>query len=159
MENINSENQHKVIYFLKKHKINSLTFVLLILISIVVGYTLLKRNDYWTNSTVNLPVSSPILDSAKNAALKNPCFDNYFNLGYQYYLNNQLVESIIATQKALEYNPQSAIAYNNLCSAYNTLGMWEKSIEMCSKSLELNPDFQLAKNNLNWAMEEKKKNK
>lgn len=47
--------------------------------------------------------------------------------------------------------PQDAIAWNNLCSAYNATGEYAKAAQACLQSLKFNPDFQLAKNNLNYS--------
>ena len=37
--------------------------------------------------------------------------------------------------------PDSAVAYNNICSAYNQLQQWDKAIEACQQALAIDPDF------------------
>jgi len=51
----------------------------------------------------------------------------------------------------LKLNPNYAEAYNNICSAYNAMQMWDKGAEACEKALKINPGYELAKNNLAWA--------
>ena len=46
-----------------------------------------------------------------------------------------------------------AIAWNNLCSAYNALGEYKKAMAACRKAVAIAPDFELAKNNLRYAEE------
>ena len=91
---------------------------------------------------------------AKNDAAANPSHDAYLELGLQSYRNRQFQDAISATQKALEFDPNSAVAYNNLCSAYAELGMWDEAVATGRKALRINPNFELAKNNLNWALRE-----
>lgn len=94
------------------------------------------------------------LEKAKHEAVANPGHDTYLELGLQYYRSRRLQEAIAATRKALEFDPNSAVAYNNLCSAYAELGMWDRAVQACRKALSIAPNFQLAKNNLAWALRE-----
>jgi tetratricopeptide (TPR) repeat protein len=91
------------------------------------------------------------LDSAIIKASNHPSFDNYFQLSFEFYKAKKYEESVKAAQKALEFNPRSAQAYNNICSAYNELKQFDNAIEACKKALEIDSTFQLAKNNLKWA--------
>ena len=59
---------------------------------------------------------------------------------------------IDACRLALSKNPSSALAYNNLCTAYNSLGKWKEAKNACEMALALRPDFDLAKNNLKVAL-------
>ena len=54
-------------------------------------------------------------------------------------------------ERALRLDPNSATAYNNMCSSHNKLKQWDLAEAACRKSLELDPDSELAKNNLAWA--------
>ncbi|MCF8299163.1 MAG: tetratricopeptide repeat protein, partial [Saprospiraceae bacterium] len=62
-------------------------------------------------------------------------------------------------KKAAELDPSHALAYNNICSAYNVLGKYELAKKACEKALEINPDFDLAKNNLKVAINGLESNK
>lgn len=105
-----------------------------------------------TNQSTNTDISL-----LENEAKKNPSFDNLINLSMAY-INNKLPEkSIPFLQKAIEINPNSAIAYNNLGVAYILLQHYPLGISACNKALELDPTFQLAKNNLQWGMDEQNK--
>jgi tetratricopeptide (TPR) repeat protein len=95
------------------------------------------------------------LDRAKSLAAAHPGHDAFLDLGLQYYRNREFHESIFATERALVFDPNSAAAYNNICSAYAELRMWDKAIEAGRKALSLKPDFELARNNLAWALREK----
>jgi len=73
------------------------------------------------------------------------------NLSLAYYNVGKYQDCIDAAYKALEYQPDFAEAYNNICSAHNELKQWDLAVDACSKALQYKPDYQLAKNNLNWA--------
>ena len=74
---------------------------------------------------------------------------------YEDYINDSLVlynaegyqKSIEAAQSALQLQPNSAIAYNNICAAYNQLKQWDRAVEACQKALAIQPDYERAKNN------------
>jgi protein O-mannosyl-transferase len=96
----------------------------------------------------------PALEAAVN---ENPSFDNLVNLSMAYINNNMPGKSIDHLKQAIELNPKSAIAYNNLGVAYTMLQQYQNGADACTKALEIDPSFQLAKNNLKWASDEKDK--
>lgn len=98
-----------------------------------------------------------VFKSIEEGLERNPNYDGYIELGRSYYTNRLYEKSIWACNKAIELNPNNAIAYNNLCVSYNSIQEWEKAIVACEKAIELDPNFQLAKNNLNWAVSELEK--
>lgn len=87
-----------------------------------------------------------------------PTADNLINLSLMQYNAKQFDACIESCRKAIELNPQSAIAYNNICSAYNAMKQWQNAAEACKKALEIDPNFERARNNLNWSLSELKKN-
>jgi tetratricopeptide (TPR) repeat protein len=89
---------------------------------------------------------------------KNPTADNYINLSLMQYNQKDFDGCIASCYKALELNPQSAIAFNNICSAHNALKQWQQASEACKKALEIDPDFERARNNLNWSLSQLKNN-
>ena len=79
---------------------------------------------------------------------RQPSEGNYINLSLVYYNLGSFQKCADAAQKALEYNPKSVVAFNNICSAYNMLKIWDKAIEAGENGLKLDPSNQLLKNNL-----------
>ena len=59
-----------------------------------------------------------------------------------------------AANEALKLDPESAVAYNNICCAHIELGAHDQAILACNKALEIAPGFQRAWANLEWAYEE-----
>ena len=86
-----------------------------------------------------------------------PSETNYINLSLQYYYSGKYRLCAEAANKALTYNPKSYAAYNNLCSAYNQLGLWSKAIVAGKKALEIVPGDALATNNLKVSTDGKAK--
>ncbi len=73
------------------------------------------------------------------------------NLSLSFYYQKMYKECILACEKALTFEPNSSLAYNNICSAYNAMEDWKNAVKAGEKALEINPDYELAKNNLAWA--------
>ena len=82
---------------------------------------------------------------------KNLSAGELLDLSLQYYRQGKYRECIDACYASLKKRPRNAVAYNNICSAYNQLHQWEKAIEAGEKALKYSPDFELAKNNLAYA--------
>jgi tetratricopeptide (TPR) repeat protein len=80
----------------------------------------------------------------------SPTSDNYINLSLAQYKQKDYEGCIASCQKALELNPKSAVAYNNICSSYNAMKNWQAAAAACKKALEINPKFERARNNLKW---------
>ncbi|WP_074408351.1 tetratricopeptide repeat protein [Aquimarina megaterium] len=96
----------------------------------------------------NLSVSLKGVDRRKNKKL---ALREYLSLSYNYYKLGYFDKCIEVSMELLELEPNSVVAYNNICSSYIALGGYEKAIEACNKALEIDPNHQLVKNNLNWA--------
>ena len=82
---------------------------------------------------------------------KDPSSENYVNLSLLYYQNRLYEKCIEAGNKALELEPNNAIAYNTRCISYIFLGEFDKAIESCEKCLQIDSASQLGIGNLNWA--------
>jgi Tfp pilus assembly protein PilF len=95
------------------------------------------------------------IDIALETATKNPTAENYLNLSLFYYNAGKYDQCIEACKKAIQLKPDYALAYNNMCSAYNALKIFDKAIEAGKKAVSLQPDFELAKNNLKFAISQK----
>ena len=77
------------------------------------------------------------------------------NESLTYYQVGNYQGSIEAAQKALAVKPDSAIAYNNICAAYNALKLWDQAIDACGRAIAIDPNYELAKNNLGVAAQGK----
>ncbi|WP_128755306.1 tetratricopeptide repeat protein [Aquimarina sediminis] len=89
------------------------------------------------------------LDTEEKMIATNPTTEKYLNLSLKYYQKKKYKKCIEAAEKAINLNPNSYQAYNNICTAQNLLGNYEKALEACYKAIELNSAYTLAKNNLN----------
>ena len=67
--------------------------------------------------------------------------------GLTYYLRKKHEEAIECYNKALEFNPQFANAYNNRGVAYAAQREYAQAIADCNEALKLNPQFADAYNN------------
>lgn len=133
---------------------------LFVFLAAPLAYLLLARTERPMDRLASPPPTKAApetnsLDRARNLAVAHPGHDTFLDLGLQYYRNREFQESILTTERALAFDPNSATAYNNLCSAYAELRMWDRAIEAGRKALSLKPDFELARNNLAWALREK----
>jgi protein O-mannosyl-transferase len=90
-------------------------------------------------------------DRLRQLAESNPTADNYLNLSLALYNIHDFEGCIRACEQALIINPDYALAYNNMCSAYSQLKQWELAVEACENALQITPNFERAQNNLTWA--------
>ncbi|CAN5191989.1 hypothetical protein BH09BAC1_BH09BAC1_05770 [soil metagenome] len=104
-----------------------------------------------------IKTDNEVIAGMKTKAETEPNEANYLNLSLTYYNMGQFQACIEAAYKALEYKPDLAEAYNNICSAHNEMKQWDLAISACNKALQIKPDYALAKNNLNWALGQKGK--
>ncbi len=125
-----------------------------------VVYLVIKTNglpEIQKETALAAPQQNQDITALESLATTAPTFDNLINLSMAYINNNMPGKSISYLKKAIELNPQSAIAYNNLGVAYTMLQQYQNGIDACTKALQIDSDFQLAKNNLAWASDEKNK--
>ena len=59
--------------------------------------------------------------------------------------------------KAIELEPDYALAYNNRCAVYRKMGKYDKAIEDCNKAIKLKPDYAEPYNNRGAAYSNKGK--
>ena len=74
----------------------------------------------------------------------------------KYYSKNNYTKAIDVANKVIAINPNSAAAYNNICSINNTIGNFEIAEKACQKAINIDPSFTLAKNNLQSVIGRKK---
>ena len=96
------------------------------------------------------------LEIAIETTAEYPTAENYITLSLEYYEAGKYLECIESCKEALKLNPNYALAYNNICSAYNELKMYDKAIEACNKAISIQPNYELAINNLKLAKSKKK---
>lgn len=90
-------------------------------------------------------------EKLRQVAEADPTPENFIELSLALYELDDFKGCIRACRSALELKPDYALAYNNICTAYNKMGEWEKAIKACENALRIDPEFERAKNNLNWA--------
>lgn len=83
--------------------------------------------------------------------------DYYLNLSLNYYLQEDYINCINAAKMALKYDPKNAIAWNNICSAYNVLKEYQKAMEACKEGMKLDANNKLLQGNLNVSLNGLKK--
>ena len=66
-----------------------------------------------------------------------PTAEDYLNLSLTCYNDGRYLNSIQACREALKIKPDYDLAYNNICAAFNALGLWEKAIEACEKGIRI----------------------
>jgi protein O-mannosyl-transferase len=104
-------------------------------------------------------VTNPTVPQMLEAIKTNPSADNWLNLSLAFYNAGDFLACVDAARQVLKINPNSDLAYNNICAAYNMLKEWDKAIEAGQKGLQINPGNKLLAGNLNVALEGKKKGK
>jgi tetratricopeptide (TPR) repeat protein len=100
-------------------------------------------------------------EAFRHAAERNPepvgrTHDEYLNLAQKFRTHEKYEESVLACRLALRKNPDSALAYNDLCASYNAWKRWPEAREACEAALALEPGFPRAEFNLNLAIEGQK---
>lgn len=99
----------------------------------------------------NLKVANNGIEKMKN---KTFTIQEYLTLGYNYYQKKEYENCIRVSEELLKIDPNNAIAYNNICTSYNSLEEYDKAIVACGRAIELAPDFELAKNNMKFAKDQ-----
>ncbi len=85
-------------------------------------------------------------DDIKENARKH-LTDAYIYRGIAYYGKGDIYRAIEDYSKAIELNPEHALAYNSRGIAYSNLKRYEEAIEDYSKAIELNSEYADAYNN------------
>ncbi len=148
-------------------KLNYATAILLLVILIPVLYTVYANLQRPTplpvinpaQATAPTPAATPAdaINEALKAVAARPDYTSYINLGLAYYKSAMYHESITAWEKALEYNPQGELAFNNIAAAYGNLNDYDAEIKICERALAINPNLDIAKRNMEWAKSMKNK--
>lgn len=129
----------------RKHVL-AITIIAVFLLPVIY---LFVKSDHVKDAPPNVAI-----DSLENAVKMNPDYQNLINLSVAYINNKMPGKSITHLKKAIELNPKSAIAYNNLGVAYIQLQQYQDGVDACLKASGIDGSLQLAKNNLNWGLSE-----
>ncbi len=72
--------------------------------------------------------------------------------GDKYFEHQKYEEAIVRYNKAIQMNPESAIAYNNIAAALTFLDKPEEAITYCEKALLVDPHMEMAYSNMGLAL-------
>ena len=75
--------------------------------------------------------------------------------GFQHFANDRLDEAIACYERAIEANPELAIAWNGLSMAFRQKGDLDRAIEAAQRLIELEPDDALSHTNLSILLQNK----
>jgi len=95
--------------------------------------------------------------AAEKASQHAPTVNGLINLSLLYYQDGKYPDCILAAKRALQLQPSSAEAYNNIAAAYNAMGRWDNGIQAAKEAARLKPDFELAKNNMLYAIAQRQR--
>jgi tetratricopeptide (TPR) repeat protein len=98
-------------------------------------------------------------DLAARQALVHPNLPTavfWINRSLLQYRQGQYEQAIDSARRALQLDPNSAEAWNNIAAGDEGLHHWDEGIAAARKAIALKPDFQLAKNNLAWSLYQKR---
>ncbi len=73
---------------------------------------------------------------------------DWINRSLAQYRAGAYQESIASARHALELDPRSAAAFNNIGAGYGALGQFDQAVENETKAIALDPTLQIAQNNL-----------
>jgi protein O-mannosyl-transferase len=88
-----------------------------------------------------LPVWADDLHLALKTADESPTAKNIAQVGYIYYQQGRLEDSLRYSQRAVTIDPSLAWAHNNIGSAYLDLHRYDQALPEIQKAIELQPDF------------------
>ncbi len=92
------------------------------------------------------------INEALEHVKQNTTHETYLELSLAYYNASQFEACIKACMESLKLKSDYALAYNNMCSAYNQLKQWDKAIDAGNKGLQIEPQNELIKGNLKIAL-------
>ena len=95
----------------------------------------------------NLAQARRLLDARQRTQEAND-EATFVDLSLFFYNEGAYRETIATAVRALEVNPRSTAAYNNICAAHNMLEQWDDAVPACEMALEIDPAYELARNNL-----------
>jgi len=104
----------------------------------VLAYPLIQQqfqhDDKISGTPLVEPIEAPVLENEATTP------EEWFELGKDYYKQNQWSQAVAAFQKVIELDPTYQAAYANLGAAYHRQNNLDLAIAQYEKALELDPD-------------------
>ena len=83
--------------------------------------------------------------------------NQHINAGMGFYSASNFPAAEAEFRQAIQVDPTSALAYNDLGATLNNQQRWDEAITVLRKAVELNPSLDLARNNLAFSVSQKAK--
>lgn len=116
------------------------------------GFQLAKNNLKWAQDELAKTQQAVAQQEQTGLSARNEQF--YLQEGLNFLHMGSDDQAIKAWQRALSLNPKSAVAANNLGTAYMEKHDPKAAVAWFSRAIELDPTLQIARNNLAWAQSE-----
>lgn len=116
------------------------------------GFQLAKNNLKWAQDELAKTQQAVAQQEQTGLPARNEQF--YLQEGLNFLHIGSDDQAIKAWQRALSLNPKSAVAANNLGTAYMEKHDPKTASTWFSRAIELDPTLQIARNNLAWAQSE-----
>jgi Flp pilus assembly protein TadD len=117
-----------------------------------IGYAVVGFSDRYTYDIVNQKYFEPMMQSFRfEAPRKTPpelTAEEHFYKGVEYHGKGMLDEAILECKKAIDINPNYAMAHYNLGAAYVDKGMLDEAILEWKKAIDIDPNYAEAHSNL-----------
>lgn len=94
-------------------------------------------------------------DSAPVQAASPSEVGNLLDQSLQHSRSGRFQECIDTATQAMQWDPNSAAAFNNIGFCAANLQLWDEAIRNTQEAIRLDPTSQLAKNNLAWMQQER----
>lgn len=128
---------------------------------LIVAYTMagdVNAAQQAAQQTLSIAADDPI---ARQALMRPsvPTASDWINRSLFEYQQGSYEQAIDSSRHALQLDPNSAEAWNNLAAGYEGLHRWDEAIAAANKAVALKPNFPLARNNLAWSLSQKARNR
>ena len=115
-----------------------LALVAALVIIAALAYPFIRQQFQSGDNSSPSPLVPPTEASVLEDETKSP--EEWFELGKDYYKQNQYGQAVAAFQKVIELDPTYEAAYANLGAAYHRQNNLDLAVTQYQKALELNPD-------------------
>jgi tetratricopeptide (TPR) repeat protein len=116
------------------------------------GYELAENNLKWARDQQRRAAGPPNAQEKTPLAARDAAF--YIDEGLGFLHRGENDRAIESWRRALDLDPHSAIAANNIGTAYMLEQQPARAMPWFDKAIAMDPSLQLAKNNLAWAQTE-----